>query len=171
MDRRSTRRILRDDDQRFESKNRFCVRVNGAAGRMGDPRNEEGGKDPAKVDKGEERRKSARFGWEERLPDEDKHNSELSREAVGPLPLLTYFIRGKRGFVEGEKGVETVAVAHTRSSVRNLVIVERGTSNATREVRKLEKLRRKYALVGYSSIPPVPIWISPVPLFMERAML
>lgn len=33
---------------------------------MGDPRNEEGGKDPAKVDKGEERRKSARFGWEER---------------------------------------------------------------------------------------------------------
>ena len=106
VDRRSTRRILRDDDQRFESKNRFCVRVNGAAGRMGDPRNEEGGKDPAKVDKGEERRKSARFpvGKSGRLPDEDKHNSELSREAVGPLPLLTYFIRGKRGFVGARRG-------------------------------------------------------------------
>lgn len=68
------------------------------------PETGKGGKDPAKVDKGEERRKSARFGWEERLPDEDKHNSELSREAVGPLPLLTYFIRGKRGFVGARRG-------------------------------------------------------------------
>lgn len=136
------------------------------------PETRRGERTPRRLTKersGEKARDSV--GKSGRLPDEDKHNSELSREAVGPLPLLTYFIRGKRGFVEGEKGVETVAVAHTRSSVRNLVIVERGTSNATREVRKLEKLRRKYALVGYSSIPPVPIWISPVPLFMERAML
>lgn len=64
VDRRSTRRILRDDDQRFESKNRFCVRVNGAAGRMGDPRNREGGKGPREgwQRRGAEKKRAIRLG-------------------------------------------------------------------------------------------------------------
>lgn len=105
------------------------------------PETRRGERTPRRLTKersGEKARDSV--GKSGRLPDEDKHNSELSREAVGPLPLLTYFIRGKRGFVGARRGWRRWPWRiHARPCVISwLSSVERATQRVAhaREVRK-----------------------------------
>lgn len=105
------------------------------------PKQGRGERTPRRLTKersGEKARDSV--GKSGRLPDEDKHNSELSREAVGPLPLLTYFIRGKRGFVGARRGWRRWPWRiHARPCVISwLSSVERATQRVAhaREVRK-----------------------------------
>lgn len=92
------------------------------------------GEDPAKVDKGEERRKSARFGWKERR-NQTRTNiiqNYPARRSLPPSPVshissVEKGVLSRRGGGDGGRGRATYTLVR---SVRNLVIVERGTSCA-----------------------------------------
>lgn len=120
--------------------------------RWEDPRGEETvmtRRSRASLDKGPRRRTRARSAGSGGT-DEDKHNSELSREAV-PSHIFHLW---KGVLSAGYDGVETKVKA-VRSPVcihqvqpRNLVILERATSRALARVRRLRcpgpsKFRRK----------------------------